>query len=299
VTRRSWALFAAMCLIWGIPYLMIRVAVRSVEPGTLVFFRTSVGALALLPLAIRGGGFRPLLPRWKPLVAFAIIEMAIPWALLGHAETVLPSSVTGLLICGVPLVVILLSRIIGVGGHPNGIQWFGLLFGLFGVALLVGVDFSSLDGVALLEMVGVIICYAIGPMIMAHSLSDVPRFPVVCAALIVACAVWAPYGLSHLPNDVPAEGILSILGLGLVCTALAFVVFFALIAAIGPGRSTVITYVNTAVAILLGVVLLDEDFTLGMAIGFPVILIGCVLAVRSPRVTADEAAEVDPVPLNQ
>jgi drug/metabolite transporter (DMT)-like permease len=284
-----------MCVIWGIPYLMIRVAVRHVEPGTLVFFRTAVGALALLPLALTGGGFAPLLARWKPLVAFALIEMAGPWALLGYAETKLPSSVTGLLICGVPLVVILISRIIGQGMQPNAVQWFGLVFGLLGVALLVGVDFSNLDGRALLAMLFVVIGYAIGPMIMSHSLSDLPRFAVVCASLLIACAVWAPYGLLNLPSDVPAEGILSILGLGLVCTALAFVVFFALIAAIGPGRSTVITYVNTAVAILLGVLLLNEDFTLGMAVGFPVILIGCVLAVRAPRGTVEKVPIVEPV----
>lgn len=284
-----------MCVIWGIPYLLIRVAVRDVEPGTLVFFRTAVGALALLPLALTGGGFRPLLLHWRPLVAFALVEMAGPWALIGFAETKLPSAVTGLLICGVPLVVILISRVIGQGMQPNVVQWFGLLFGLFGVALLVGVDFSNLDRRALLAMVFVIIGYAIGPMIMSHSLSDLPRFPVVCASLLIACAVWAPYGVTHMPSHVPAEGVLSILGLGLICTALAFVVFFALIAAIGPGRSTVITYVNTAVAILLGVVLLGEDFTLGMALGFPVILIGCVLAVRTPRVPTSAVPLAEPV----
>jgi drug/metabolite transporter (DMT)-like permease len=130
---------------------------------------------------------------------------------------------------------------------------------------------------------------------MARSLSELPRFPVVCASLLIACLVWAPYGLSHLPSHIPGEAIASILGLGLICTALAFVVFFALIEAIGPGRSTVITYVNTAVAILLGVLLLDEDFTLGMAIGFPVILIGCVLAVRTPRTEDGDVPLAEPI----
>ncbi len=283
VSRRGWALFAAMCVIWGIPYLLIRVAVRDVSPGTLVFFRTVIGGIVLLPMALRAGGFRPVLRRWKPLVAFAALEIAIPWVLLGNAEQHLPSSLTGLLIAAVPLVGVVAGRLAGTGDHVDARRWSGLLLGLLGVGLLVGLDLGSLSGLALVEVGLTAIGYATAPIIMARQLSDLPRFPVVSAALLLSAVAWAPYGLTHWPRYVAATGIASIVVLGLVCTALAFVLFFALIAEIGPGRATVITYVNPAIAVALGLLLLNEQFTAGMGIGFPLILVGSVLAATTGR----------------
>lgn len=286
MSRRGWALFAAMCVIWGIPYLLIRVAVRDVSPGTLVFMRTAIGGVVLLPLAFRAGGFGPVLRRWKPLVAFAAIEIAIPWLLLGDAEERLPSSLTGLLVAAVPLVGVVAGRIAGTGDHVDRRRWAGLLLGLLGVGTLVGLDLSSLSGLALGEVGLVAVGYATAPIIMARHLSDLPSFPVVSAALLVSALAWAPYGLTHWPRHVAANGVASIVVLGLICTALAFVVFFALIAEIGPARSTVITYVNPAVAVALGLLLLGERFTAGMGIGFPLILIGSVLAASTRRASA-------------
>jgi drug/metabolite transporter (DMT)-like permease len=283
VSRRGWALFAAMCVIWGIPYLLIRVAVRDVSPGTLVFFRTAIGGAVLLPIAVRAGGFRPVLRRWKPLVAFAALEIAIPWLLLGNAEQHLPSSLTGLLIAAVPLVGVVAGRLTGTGDHVDARRWAGLLLGLLGVGVLVGLDLGSLSGLALVEVGLTAIGYATAPIIMARQLSDLPRFPVVSAALLLSAVAWAPYGLTHWPRQVAATGIVSIVVLGLVCTALAFVLFFALIAEIGPGRATVITYVNPAIAVALGLLLLNEQFTAGMGIGFPLILVGSVLAATTGR----------------
>ncbi len=283
VSRRGWALFAAMCVIWGIPYLLIRVAVRDVSPGTLVFFRTVIGGTVLLPMALRAGGFRWVLRRWKPLVAFAALELAIPWLLLGNAEQHLSSSLTGLLIAAVPLVGVLAGRLTGTGDHVDARRWSGLLLGLLGVGLLVGLDLGSLSGLALVEVGLTAVGYATAPIIMARHLSDLPRFPVASAALLLSAVAWAPYGLTHWPRHVAATGIASIVVLGLVCTALAFVLFFALIAEIGPARATVITYVNPAIAVALGLLLLNEQFTAGMGLGFPLILVGSVLAATTGR----------------
>jgi drug/metabolite transporter (DMT)-like permease len=283
MSRRGWALFAAMCFIWGIPYLLIRVAVRDVEPGTLVFFRTLIGGVVLAPAALRSGGLRRLLRRWKPLVAFAAIEMAVPWLLLGDAEEHLPSSLTGLLIAAVPLVGVVVGRLAGTGEQVDARRWAGLLLGLLGVGFLVGLDIGSVSGLALGEVGLVALGYAIGPVIMARQLSDLPSYSVVCAALLLSAMAWAPYGLTHWPRQVAADGVASILVLGLVCTALAFVLFFGLIGEIGPGRATVITYVNPAVALALGLLLLNERFTAGMAVGFPLILLGSVLAASIAR----------------
>ncbi len=280
MTRRSWALFAAMCLIWGIPYLLIRVAVRDVAPGTLVFLRTAIGGLVLLPLAVRSGGFAPVLRRWRPLVIFTLLEMAVPWLLLSDAERRLPSSLAGLLIAAVPLVGVVIARFTGSDERVDRVQLAGLLVGLLGVAMLVGLDIGSVHVFALLEVLGVVLGYALGPVVLSKRLADLPSLPVVCASLLLVAIGYLPYAAARPPRDVHANAWWSIAVLGLVCTAVAFVLFFALIAAIGPTRATVITYVNPAVAVLAGVLLLDEDFTLGMAVGFPLILAGSVLAAR-------------------
>jgi drug/metabolite transporter (DMT)-like permease len=293
MTRRSWALFAAMCVIWGVPYLLIRVAVRDFDPGTLVFARTAIGGLILLPFALAAGGFGPVLERWRPLLAFTVIEVGVPWLLLSDAERVLSSSLSGLLVAAVPLVGVVVARVAGTDDRGGGLlRYAGLLLGLVGVVLLLGLDVGAVRAGALIEMAVVAIGYAVAPVIMVRRLADLPSIPVVAGALLLTAIGYLPYAAFHWPGSVSAEVGWSVVGLGVVCTALAFVLFFALIAAIGPARATVITYVNPAVAVLLGVFLLDEKFTLGIAVGFPLILVGSVLAARrtEPVSPACEAA---------
>ena len=280
MSRRGWALFAVMCLIWGVPYLLIRVAVRDIDPGTLVFLRTGIGGLILLPLALGRGGFGPVLARWRPLLAFAVIEIAAPWLLLGEAERHLSSSLSGLLIAAVPLVGVVVARVVGDGDRVDAARAAGLLLGIVGVALLVGLDLGELDVAALGEVAVVVVGYAVAPVIMARKLADLPSIPVVSASLLVVAVGYLPYAVVRWPSAVSPEAITSVVVLGVICTAVAFVLFFALIRIIGPARSTVITYVNPAVAVLGGVLVLGERFTLGMAVGFPLILLGSVLAAR-------------------
>jgi drug/metabolite transporter (DMT)-like permease len=293
MTRRGWAMFAAMCVIWGIPYLLIRVAVRDIEPAALVFLRTALGGLVLVPFALRSGGYGPVLRRWRPLLAFAVIEIAAPWLLLNDAEQHLPSSTTGLLVAGVPMVGVVLAYLLGAE-RTSALQALGLLLGLGGVGLLVGLDLHGLRVVSLLELIGVVVGYAVAPVIMARRLADLPSMPVVSAALLLVAAGYLPFGVAAWPSHVAGTGIASVVVLALVCTALAFVVFFALIAEIGPSRATVITYVNPAVAVLLGVLLLGEKLTAGMLAGFPLILAGSVLAARSSSRSRDQSMRTVP-----
>ena len=276
-----------MCVIWGIPYLLIRIAVRDVTPGTLVFLRTGIGGLILLPLALRGngsvaggGGFRAVLPRWRPLVAFTVIELAVPWLLLSDAEQRISSSLSGLLVAAVPLIGVVVAWVTRSAERVSPLRWLGLALGLVGVAMLVGLDLGQLHVGSLLEVGVVVVGYAVAPVIMARYLADLPSIPTVCTALLLVTVGYLPYAVLHLPHRLTGQEGVSILVLGLVCTALAFVLFFALIADIGPARATVITYVNPAVAVLFGVTLLGEQFTAGMAVGFPLILVGSVLAAR-------------------
>jgi len=269
-----------MCLIWGLPYLFIRVAVEHISPGTLVFLRTGVASLVLLPLALARRELMPVLSRWKWLMVFAGIEVMLPWLLLSDAERHLNSSLAGLLVAGVPLVGAVAARFSAHGDRVNRIQLVGLLIGVVGVASLVGLDFSDLDLFALAEMGVVTICYAGGPIILARSLSDLPGLGVIAAALVVSAIGYLPFAIVEPPRSLSRPVISSVIILALVCTAAAFVLFFALIAEIGPTRATVITYVNPAVAVALGVLVLDEHVTAGMIVGFPLILAGSILGAR-------------------
>jgi drug/metabolite transporter (DMT)-like permease len=293
MTRRGWVLFTTMGLIWGIPYLLIKVAVGGLHPATLVFLRTAIAALVLVPIAAGRGQLRPVLRYWRPLLAFAAIEVAVPWLLLNTAETRLSSSLSGLLIAGVPLVGALLGW--ATGGERLGPQrLLGLLVGIVGVAALVGLDLHVGDVWALLEIAGVAVGYAVGPWILARYLVGVPGLGVISSAMVLTALAYLPFALTHLPARLPRPSVLgSVLVLGLVCTALAFVVFFALIAEVGPVRATVITYINPAVAVTLGVLLLHEPFTVGIAVGFALVLTGSVLATRrAPERTAPEPEPV-------
>jgi drug/metabolite transporter (DMT)-like permease len=295
VSRRNWVLFAAMCVIWGIPYLLIRVAVRDIPPAGLVFARTGIGALILLPIAWRRHALRPVFARWWPLLTFALVEMTVPWLLLSQAETKLSSSLSGLLIAAVPLVGVVLYRLLGDREPVDPSRLAGLILGVAGVAVLLGLDFGSVDTVALLQVAGVVVGYALGPMILVRRLGDLPNIGVVAASLTITATIYLPFAILDPPHRLRVQSVASVIVLALVCTALAFVVFFALIAGIGPARATVITYVNPAVAVLLGVTVLGEAVTVGMVIGFPLILLGSILAARrrpEPAVAEPETATI-------
>jgi len=284
-----------MCVIWGIPYLLIKVAVRDITPSMLVLCRTSLGALLLLPIAAFRGQLRAVLRRPVPLLAFAGIEIALPWILLGTAEQHVSSSLTGLLIAGVPLVATLLAW---TGGRERltlhgGV---GLLLGVLGVASILGLDVQGASAAGIVEIGAVAVCYAVGPVILQRWLADLPPLGVIGASLGVTALAYVPItalaGVGHAPSGAVVG---SVLALAVVCTALAFLVFFALIAEIGPVRATVITYVNPAVAGVLGVAVLHERFTVGMGVGFALVLAGSVLATRPPQPpAASSAAALDP-----
>jgi drug/metabolite transporter (DMT)-like permease len=284
MTRRGWALFAVMCVLWGVPYLLIRVAVRDVSPATLVLARTALAAALLLPLAAARRELRPVLARWAPLLAFAVVEIAVPWYLLGSAEQHLSSSLTALLIAAIPLVATVIAMTSGRRERVDARGWLGLLLGAVGVAAIVGLDLEGANIPSLLEVGGVVLCYATGPVILQRSLADRPALGVIALSLAVTAVAYVPIAAFSLPSELPSvEASASIVVLATVCTAIAFLVFFALIADIGPRRATVFTYVNPAVAAVAGVLVLDESFTAGMAVGFVLVLAGSVLATRAGR----------------
>ena len=285
MSKRGWILFLSLGLLWGMPYLLIRIAVGEIDPLVVAGSRTVLGALLLLPLALHRKALAPAFRHWKWLLAFTLIEISLPWWLLGHAETRLNSSTAGLLIAVVPLFAALIVTKLGHEKlEPR--RLFGLFLGLAGVALLVGLDIHFDDFYAVAATIVVAICYAIGPIIIDRKLKDVPAIGVITGSLLVATVIYLPFAPFLLPEKVSVAAVSSVVGLGVLCTAAAFIVFFALIAEVGPARATVITYVNPAVAIVLGSLVLDEPLTIGMAIGFPLVILGSFLGTMKSKPAA-------------
>jgi drug/metabolite transporter (DMT)-like permease len=301
VSRKGWVLFAVMCLVWGIPYLFIKVAVGQVSVPVVVFARTAIGALILLPLAIRsarqggrarqgGGEFDVLRRHWRPLVAFAALEIIIPWGLLSEAERKLPSSLAGLLIAAVPIISVVTARLTGGTERLSPRRWAGLVIGLAGVAVLAAPDLSGGSAVAVVEVLLVALGYATAPLIAARKLADVPALPMTAACLSLGALVWLPPAIVTWPHQVPSGRALgALIALGVICTAFAFIVFLALIREAGTSRAMVFTYVNPAVAVAAGVAFLSEPFTVTIAASFALILAGSLLATWTARSPAGPA----------
>ena len=293
MTRRGILLFAVMAVIWGIPYLFIRVAVEAVSPAVLVFSRTAVGAAVLLPLTLGRSDWRPALARWRWLLAFAVVEIAIPWLLLGWAEQRITSSLAGLLVAAVPLLATIVALVSGGRDRIGGAGLLGLLVGMAGVAAIVGVNAGGSNGLALAAMFVVACGYAIGPAIMSRRLGGLSTVAVMGFCLTFCAIVYAPVAFLERPSAMPAANVLGAIAvLGLVCTAAAFLIFWRLIDEVGPVRSTVVTYLNPAVAAVLGVAVLGESFTPVMGLGFVMVIGGSVLATMPGRAVASGASAV-------
>jgi drug/metabolite transporter (DMT)-like permease len=281
VSRRGWLLFAAMGVIWGIPYLLIKVADGGVSVPVLVGTRVALGSALLLPAAARGGQLRALRGHLRWLAAFTAAEIVGPFALLSTAERHLPSSTSGLLVAAVPIFTAILALLTGGGDRLSWVRWAGLAVGLGGVALLAGPGAGRGGTVPVIEVLLTALGYATGPLIANRKLAGLPPVAVNAACLGAAAVVYAPFAALTWPRSVPPAQVLAALaGLGVVCTAAAFVVFFRLIAEVGPARATVITYVNPAVAVALGVLVLGERITPAIGAAFLLILGGSVLATR-------------------
>jgi drug/metabolite transporter (DMT)-like permease len=281
VTRRGWFLFGAMGVIWGIPYLLIKVADGGVSVPVLVCTRTALGSLLLLPAAIRGGYLPALKGHAFWLAAFTLTEIVGPFALLSSAEKHLPSSTTGLLVAAVPIFAALLAWLTRGGDQLTGIRWAGLAIGLGGVAVLAGPSAGHGDTLPVIEVLLTALGYALGPLIANRKLADLPPVAVNTVCLGATAVIYAPFAALTWPHSRPSvQVLLALAALGVICTATAFLVFFRLIAEVGPARATVITYVNPAIAVALGVIVLNERLTPVIGIAFVLILGGSVLATR-------------------
>jgi drug/metabolite transporter (DMT)-like permease len=282
MNRRAWLAFAATSVIWGIPYLFIRIAVRGgVTPLVLAWGRVTLAAIVLLALAWRAGTLATVRGRWRWLVAYAVAEVTFPFPLIAAGEERVSSSLAAIIIASVPLIGALLALRFDHSERPTPVRALGLVIGFGGVVGLVGIDVAGRaqellgTGAILLAAVG----YAIGPMVIKHRLAGLDPRATIGASLLVASVLLAPGAALDLPSRAPSAGALaSVIVLGLVCTAAAFVIFTILIHEAGTSRATVITYVNPVVAVALGVALLGERPGAGAVAGLLLILAGSWLS---------------------
>lgn len=285
MSRRALALFVLLSVLWGVPYLLIKVAVAEVPVPLLVFARSALGALVLLPIAMRQGGFATVLRHWRGVLGFAVVEMIIPWGLIVHGELHLNSSTAGLLVAATPIITVFLGRF-GRDPEPVSVaRLCGLLLGLGGVATLAAPHLGG-DLISVIEVLLAAACYAVGSMIAARWLGDVPAVPMTAACLALAALAYAVPAVVEWPAAWPsAHASAAILALGVACTAAAFASFFVLIREVGSERAVVITYVAPAVAVASGVALLDEPLESRLLVAFALILGGSWLATSrsTPR----------------
>ncbi|HZU68927.1 MAG TPA: EamA family transporter [Ktedonobacteraceae bacterium] len=285
MSRKGWLLFIAMSVIWGIPYLFIKIALQELDPSVVVFARVGIAAIVLLPLAARRGGLRQFRKKWYVVAALACIQIAAPFLLISAGEQHIASSLTSLLIAADPLLVALFALRLDHSERVTGLRLVGLFIGIAGVITLLGFDVGG-DKQRLLGAILVLLataCYALSVLLVKRpTIAALPRLGVVAVMCTTSTIVVSPLALTHLPGKIPdTEVIASLLVLGVICTALAYMIYFALIAEVGASRATVITYVNPAVAVLLGVILLGEPLNAAIIVGFLLIIAGSWLSTSN------------------
>jgi drug/metabolite transporter (DMT)-like permease len=298
VSARAWLAFIALGIVWGLPYLFIKIAVQEISPFDVAWGRITLAALILLPIAWRRGALRALATHKAAVFAFAVLEFGIPFPAIALGERWIPSSVTAILIATVPLTIALISRFFGVHERLGPLRLMGLIVGLGGVVALVG--FGALSGPLAWAGVGCVLVatlgYAIAPLIIQRHLHSVDSIGPVAGSLSIASLILLVPAMLSLPRQWPgALALSSVIVLGLVCTALAMLLMFYLVKSAGAARASIVTYINPAVATLLGVVLLDERLGVGGLTGFALILLGSWLSTRrSVPATEIAAAQASP-----
>jgi len=283
MSRRNWFLFFFVGFIWGIPYLLIKVAVEDLSPPVIVFARVAIGATILIPIAVKHGSLMPAIKAWKYVIPYAIGEMIGPWFLITAAEQKMTSGLTGLLVATVPIWTTILASLHGDKTVWHHKRLLGILVGFVGIILVVGIEsFSGRQSIVAIAMVLIAsIGYSWAVTMVTTKIPHIEPISINGVAMVFTAIVYLPFAILNAPEQMPSLSVLgSVLTLGLFPTAMAFILFFQLIKDIGTARGSLVTYLNTAFAVILGVIILREPFTLGIALGLPLVLIGSYFASR-------------------
>ncbi len=289
MSRRNWFLFIFVGFLWGIPYLLIKVAVDELSPAVIVFSRVAIGSAILIPMAMKLGSLMPAIKAWRYVIPYAIGEMIGPWFLITAAEEKMSSGLAGLLVATVPIWATLIASMHGDKTVWQSKRLIGIFVGFIGIVLVVGIEsFSGRQSIVAIFMILIAaIGYAWAVTMVTTKIPHIEPISINAVAMVFTMIVYLPFLILHAPEKTPSiEAIGSVIVLGLFPTALAFILFFQLIKDIGTARGSLVTYLNTAFAVLLGVIILREPFTLGIAIGLPLVLIGSYFASRKVITTS-------------
>ena len=283
MSKTGWSRFALVGFIWGVPYLFLKIAVAEISPSVVVLGRVAIGAAILLPIALKRNVFFISRKYWPFILLYTVTELVGPWYFITAAEQKITSGLAGLLVATVPIWAAILASIFGDKTVWHAGRLFGLIVGFIGVVAVVGIE--SLSGRQDIVAIGMVLLAAMGYAYAINMINrripEVPGLGLNTWAMILTALVFLPFAISNWPTQTPSlKAMGSVVVLGVLCTAIAFVIFFKLIAEIGPPRASLVTYLNTSVAVVLGVVILDEKFTLGIAIGLPLVLVGSYFASR-------------------
>ncbi|MEY3008650.1 MAG: DMT family transporter [Candidatus Nanopelagicaceae bacterium] len=286
MSRKGWILFTLVGLLWGVPYLFMKVAVEELSTPMIVFTRLMIGAALLVPLALREGSLKSALKYWRYILLYAVLEMVIPWSLITSSQRDLSSGVVALLVATVPIWATLFAHQTGDSTAAHRVRIFGIIIGLIGITLIVGIesisDFGNIR--ALLQILVAAASYAWAVNMITRKAPGISGIAINGIAMMISSVIFAPFAIANRPETLPSlEVTLSMLGLGVLCSGIAFWVFFVVLDEIGPARASLVVYPNTAVAVVLGIVILREPITLAILIGLPLVLVGSYFASRKPN----------------
>ena len=287
MTRKSWIQFGIVGFLWGIPYLLMKVAVADIPPPLIVAGRTLIGAAILIPIAIKKNTFKDAINGIKYVIPYAVLEMVGPWILITSAEKEISSGLAGLLVATVPFFASIFSSLRGDHSVWQPKRIFGLVVGFVGIVALVGIESitgtSNPKAIAMVILAAIMYAYAV--LMITTNLPGVDGIAINGVAMGLTCLFYTPIAIATWPsNPVSTEAIAALVALGVFSTAIAFMLFFIVIVEIGVARGSLTTYVNTAVAVVLGILILDEPITLGIIVGLPMVLLGSYLASRKEKV---------------
>jgi len=283
MSRRHWFLFITVGLLWGMPYLLLKVSVEELSVPVIVCSRTFIGALVLVPIALRQKTLLPALKKYHYVLLYAVLELFIPWLLITSAEQKITSGLAGLLVATVPIWTTVIASVNGDKTVWHKKRLGGLLIGFIGVLLVVGIESirSDQNPFAILMILVASLSYATAVATVTATIPEIDPIAINGLAMISAAIFFLPFALFALPDQIPTTHVIaSQITLGLLPTAMAFILFFELMRDVGPARASLVTYLNTAFAVVLGVLILHEPLTLGIVVGLPLVLIGSYFAGR-------------------
>jgi drug/metabolite transporter (DMT)-like permease len=282
VSRKSLFYFLLVGFLWGIPYLLMKVAVEEIPPSAIVAGRTLIGAAILIPVALYRKTFKGAVLGFKYVAFYALLEMIGPWILISTAQKKIDSGLAGLLISTVPIFAAIITSLRGDHSVWQFKRMFGIVVGFIGLIAVVGIESFSGNShpasIAMMILAAMGYSYAI--IMVTTNLPLVDGIAINGLAMAITSIFWAPLAIAQWPAQVTLKPALSLIALGVLCTALAFLIFFKLLVEIGPARGSLVTYLNTSVAVVLGVIVLDEPITIGLIVGLPLVLIGSYLASK-------------------